>query len=156
LSRITAAAAHIAHTLAARRSTQPAGVTFRNGLLMTATQSHIDEETRGLASTLANRVDELAQDVASAVRAEVDFYKSTRAVADDDLLTSCTENLRVALKSLEDGVAFDTAPAITTGSRRAAAGVPLPALRPASLPARLRGARHRAPTRSRACRWRRA
>ena len=47
---------------------------------MTAQVSQIDEETRGIASTLANRVDELAQDVASAVRAEVDFYKSTRAV----------------------------------------------------------------------------
>ena len=96
---------------------------------MTARQSiHIDEETRGLASTLAQRVDELAQDVARAVRAEVDFYKSTRAVNDEDLLDSCTENLRFALKSLEDGVAFDTAPAITTGSRRAAAGIPLPAV----------------------------
>ncbi|MDT5370251.1 MAG: hypothetical protein QOC62_4682 [Mycobacterium sp.] len=75
---------------------------------------------------LASNVDELAQDVASTVRAEVDFYKATRAVADDDLLASCTENLRVALKSLQDGVAFDTSPAVTTGSRRAAAGVPLP------------------------------
>ncbi|MDT5291615.1 MAG: hypothetical protein QOF88_6504, partial [Mycobacterium sp.] len=95
---------------------------------MTVQQSHIDEETRGIASTLANRVDELAQDVASAVRSEVDFYKSTGAVADDDLLASCTENLRFALKSLEDGVAFDTSPAVTTGSRRAAAGIPLPAV----------------------------
>ena len=96
---------------------------------MTALQSiHIDEETRGIASTLAHRVDELAQDVACAVRAEVDFYKSTRAVTDDDLLASCTENLRFALKSLEDGVAFDTSPAVTTGSRRAAAGIPLPAV----------------------------
>ncbi len=83
---------------------------------MTAQVSHIDEKTRGIVSTLADRVDELAQDVASAVRAEVDFYKSTRAVADDDLLASCTENLRFALKSLEDGVAFDTSPAVTTGS----------------------------------------
>jgi hypothetical protein len=77
---------------------------------------------------LASNVDKLAQDVASAVKAEVDFYKTTRAVADDDLLTSCTENLRFALKSLQDGVAFDTSPAVTTGSRRAAAGVPLPAV----------------------------
>jgi hypothetical protein len=95
---------------------------------MTVQQSHIGEETRGLASTLAERVDELAQDVACAVRAEVDFYKNTRAVTDDDLLASCTENLRSALKSLEDGVAFDTSPAVTTGSRRAAAGIPLPAV----------------------------
>jgi hypothetical protein len=77
---------------------------------------------------LASNVDQLAQDVASAVRAKVDFYNSTRAVADNDLLASCTENLRYALKSLEDGVAFDTSPAITTGSRRAAAGIPLPAV----------------------------
>src|SRR6476469_6261141 len=95
---------------------------------MTAQVSHIDEKTRGIVSTLAQRVDELAHDVASAVRAEVDFYKSTGAVADDDLLASCSENLRFALKSLEDGVAFDTSPAVTTGSRRAAAGIPLPAV----------------------------
>jgi hypothetical protein len=96
---------------------------------MTTRQSiHIDEVARGIASTLAHRVDELAQDVASAVRAEVDFYKSTHAVTDDDLLASCTENIRIAWKSLEDGVAFDTLPAATTGSRRAAAGIPLPAV----------------------------
>ena len=96
---------------------------------MTAiTSTHIDEEARRIASTLAQRVDELAQDVAAAVRAEVDFYKNTRAVSDGDLLASCTENLRFALKSLEDGVAFDTSPAVTTGSIRAAAGIPLPAV----------------------------
>ena len=77
---------------------------------------------------LASNVDELAHDVASAVRAEVDFYNSTRAVTDDDLLASCTANLRYALKSLEDGVAFDTSPATAAGSRRAAAGIPLPAV----------------------------
>jgi hypothetical protein len=77
---------------------------------------------------LASNVEELAQNVASAVRAEVDFYKTTRAVADDELLASCTENIRFALKSLEDGVAVDTLPAATTGSTRAAAGIPLPAV----------------------------
>src|SRR6478752_8551630 len=86
------------------------------------------DPVRRIMSMLAGNVDELAQHVASAVRAEVDFYKSTRAVADDDLLARCTENLRFALKSLEDGVAFDALPAVTTGSRRAAAGVPLPAV----------------------------
>ena len=84
---------------------------------MTARQSiQIEKETRGIPSMLAGNVDELAQHVASAVRAEVDFYKSTRAMADDDLLASCTENIRFALKSLEGGVAFDTLPAASTGS----------------------------------------
>ena len=77
---------------------------------------------------LADNVDKLAQDVACAVRAEVDFYKSTRVVTDDDLLASCADNLRIALNSLQEGVAFDTSPAVATGSRRAAAGVPLPAV----------------------------
>ena len=74
------------------------------------------DPVRRIMSMLAGNVDELAQHVASAVRAEVDFYKSTRAVADDDLLASCTENIRFALKSLEGGVAFDTLPAASTGS----------------------------------------
>ena len=86
------------------------------------------DPVRRIASMLASNVDELAHDVASAVRAEVDFYNSTRAVTDDDLLASCTANLRYALKSLEDGVAFDTSPATAAGSRRAAAGIPLPAV----------------------------
>ena len=70
---------------------------------------------------LADNVDKLAQDVACAVRAEVDFYKSTRVVTDDDLLASCADNLRIALNSLQEGAAFDTSPAVATGSRRAAA-----------------------------------
>ena len=102
---------------------------FGNGLLMTAQPSTgTDEHVRKIASMLANNVDELAQDVACAVRAEVDFYKATRSVADDDLLASCTENIRFALNNLQEGAAFDTSPAVATGSRRAAAGVPLPAV----------------------------
>jgi len=87
-----------------------------------------DEHVRRIASMLADNVDKLAQDVACAVRAEVDFYKSTRVVTDDDLLASCADNLRIALNSLQEGAAFDTSPAVATGSRRAAAGVPLPAV----------------------------
>ena len=102
---------------------------FGNGLLMTAQPStDPDEHVRQIASMLASNVDELAQDVASAVRAEVDFYKATGAVADDDLLASCTENIRFALNGLKDGAAFDTSPAVATGSRRAADDVPLPAV----------------------------
>jgi PucR C-terminal helix-turn-helix domain/GGDEF-like domain len=95
---------------------------------MTAQVTDPDQQVQRITSTLMGRVDELAQDAASTVRAEVDFYKSTRVVTDDDLLDSCADNLRLALKSLDDGVAFDTSPAVATGSRRAAAGVPLPAV----------------------------
>ncbi|MDT5070214.1 MAG: hypothetical protein QOK02_6369, partial [Mycobacterium sp.] len=60
---------------------------FENGSLMTALPS--TDSVQRIMSILASNVDELAQDVASAVRAEVDFYKTTRAVADDALLASC-------------------------------------------------------------------
>ena len=88
----------------------------------------VDEQVQGIASELASRVDELAHAVACAVRAEVAFYKSTSVVTNDELLTSSAENLRFALKCLETADGFDTSPAVATGSKRAAAGVPLPAV----------------------------
>src|ERR1700751_606915 len=88
----------------------------------------VDEQVQGIASELASRVDELAHAVACAVRAEVAFYKSTGVVTDDELLTSSRDNLQFALKCLEGAAGFDTSPAVTTGSKRAAAGVPLPAV----------------------------
>src|SRR5271163_335937 len=88
----------------------------------------VDEQIQGIASELASRVDELAHAVACAVRAEVAFYQSTGVVTNDELLTSSAENLRLALKCLETADGFDTSPAVATGSKRAAAGVPLPAV----------------------------
>jgi hypothetical protein len=91
-------------------------------------RAEIDEEVRRIASALASHVDELAQSVASAVRAEVDFYNRAGVVTDDELLASTTDNLQFALKGLEAAAEFDTSPAVATGSKRAAAGVPLPAV----------------------------
>jgi hypothetical protein len=91
-------------------------------------RADIDGQVGRIASALASRVDELAQSVASAVRAEVDFYKSTGVVTNDELLGSCTDNLQFALKCLESAGDFDTSPAVATGSKRAAAGVPLSAV----------------------------
>jgi hypothetical protein len=88
----------------------------------------IDEQVRRIASALVSRVDELAQSVASAITAEVDFYKSTGVVTNDDLLASSTDNIHFALKCLEAAEDFDPSPAVATGSKRAAAGVPLPAV----------------------------
>src|ERR1700760_4834091 len=90
--------------------------------------TEVDEQVQGIASELASRVDELAQAVACAVRAEVAFYQSSGVVTNDELLTSSVENLGLALKCLETAEGFDTSPAVATGSKRAAAGVPLPAV----------------------------
>jgi hypothetical protein len=88
----------------------------------------VEEQVRRIALELAGRVDELAHAVTSAVRVEVAFYKSTGVVTNDELLTSSAENLRFALKCLGTAEGFDTSPAVATGSKRAAAGVPLPAV----------------------------
>ena len=60
------------------------------------------------------------------MRSTVDFYKATSVVTDDDLLASSAENIRFLVGGLRDGEPFDTSPAIVTGAKRAAAGVPLP------------------------------
>lgn len=91
-------------------------------------RADIDGQVRGIASALASRVDELAQSVASAIRAEVDFYKNTGVVTNDELLASSADNLQFALKYLETAAGFDTSPAVATGSKRAVVGVPLPAV----------------------------
>jgi PucR C-terminal helix-turn-helix domain/GGDEF-like domain len=91
-------------------------------------RADIDGQVRGIASALASRVDDLAQSVASAVRAEVDFYKNTGVVTNDELLASSADNLQFALKYLETAAGFDTSPAVATGSKRAVVGVPLPAV----------------------------
>jgi len=75
----------------------------------------IDGQVRAIASALVSRVDELAQSVASAVRAEVEFYKRTGLVTSDELLASCTDNIQFALKCLESAADFDTSPAVRDG-----------------------------------------
>ena len=91
-------------------------------------RADIDGQVRGIASALASRVDDLAQSVASAVRAEVDFYKVSAVVTNDELLASSADNLQFALKYLETAAGFDVSPAVATGSKRAVVGVPLPAV----------------------------
>lgn len=88
----------------------------------------IDAQLAAIGATLGARVDELAQRVVSAIRAEVDFYRQTAVIPDDQLLADTTANLRYVFAALHEGSAFDTSPAVTTGSNRAQAGVPLPAV----------------------------
>jgi PucR C-terminal helix-turn-helix domain/GGDEF-like domain len=95
---------------------------------LTMTSADIDEQIMHIGSVLGRRLDQLAREVASSVTANVDFYKNTKVVSAEDLLASSIDNLRFLLDSLEAGADFDTTPAIATGTKRAAAGVPLPAV----------------------------
>ncbi|MUL44806.1 PucR family transcriptional regulator [Mycobacterium sp. CBMA293] len=88
----------------------------------------MDTQVKELGSLLANRLDDVGRDVVSSVRSNVEFYKVNDVVPDADLLESTTDNIRFIFESLTAGQAFDTSPAADTGARRAAAGVPLPAV----------------------------
>ena len=66
--------------------------------------------------------------IASAIKADVPFYRETKVITADELIRSSTDNTRFIFSALPVGQSFDTSPAIDTGSLRAAVGVPLPAV----------------------------
>ena len=85
-------------------------------------------QVKNIGSVLERRLDELAQQVAALVRANVDFYRDTPVVSDEELLASSTDNLRYLFEGLRTAEPFDTSPAGATGTQRAAAGAPLAAV----------------------------
>jgi hypothetical protein len=88
----------------------------------------IDSQVVEIGAALGDRVDELAADIAAAIKADVTFYRQTEVVSDDELLRTSTETTRFVFAGLQAGQPFDTSPAFETGSLRAASGVPLPAV----------------------------
>ena len=95
---------------------------------MSMASTGIDAQVMQIGSVLVRRLDELAHQVSSSIRANVEFYKTTAVVSDGELLASSTENLRFLFGGLRAAEPFDTSPAVATGTARAAAGVPLPAV----------------------------
>ncbi|AQA06532.1 hypothetical protein BVC93_19440 [Mycobacterium sp. MS1601] len=81
-----------------------------------------------MGASLGGRLDELAQRVVTAIRAQVEFYRVTSVITDERLLADTTTNLRFVFAALEQAQVFDTTPAVTTGNARASAGVPLPSV----------------------------
>lgn len=91
-------------------------------------EGDIETQVSDIGAKLASRAEELGRDIAATVRADIDFYRHTRIVTDEELLISSLENIRFVFDGLEGGQPFDTSPAVTTGSKRAADNVPLPAV----------------------------
>jgi len=90
--------------------------------------SDIDAQVLRIGAALRGRVDELAHRIASAIKAEVAFYRETKVITADELIRSSADNTRFIFGALPAGQPFDTSPAVDTGSLRAAVGVPLPAV----------------------------
>jgi PucR C-terminal helix-turn-helix domain/GGDEF-like domain len=93
---------------------------------MTMVAPDIDAQVTQIGTAIAGRLDEMAQQVTTSIRANVAFYTDTSVVSADELVASITENIRFLFNGLREGADFDTSPAVATGTSRAAAGVPLP------------------------------
>ena len=84
------------------------------------------EQVSLIGAELSNRAEELGRAVASAIRGEIAFYRQTEVVSHDQLVESCTANVRFIFSGLAGPKSFDTAPATVTGESRAQSKVPLP------------------------------
>jgi hypothetical protein len=88
-----------------------------------------DDPLADLATELVERLDDLAGEAAALIRERIDFYRESPIVADAELRENLRANLSNALGRLAArGRPFVDVEARETGRRRAAAGVPLPAV----------------------------
>jgi hypothetical protein len=87
-----------------------------------------DPELAAVARSLLDRVAELSATLADAIRSQISLYGAGSAVTPGQLVESLQSNLAFIFRSLGSGQTFDTSEARATGVRRAAAGVPLPAI----------------------------
>jgi PucR C-terminal helix-turn-helix domain/GGDEF-like domain len=84
------------------------------------------EQVSLIGAELSRRTEELGGAVAAAVRHDIDFYRTTEVVSHDQLVESCTANVRFIFSGLAGPQSFDTTPATVTGESRALSRVPLP------------------------------
>ena len=81
-----------------------------------------------LSDLMLARTDELSARMADLIAREVDFYQAQNVVSTAELRHSCAANTHYVFRSLAGEADLDVEPAETTGTARAAAGVPLPAV----------------------------
>lgn len=91
-----------------------------------------EENGRGdvamIGANLESDTDELARRVVTAIRAEIDFYRSNCIIDDAELFTAATDLLTSVSSALRADTPFDTSRAEEIGRHRATVGVPLTAL----------------------------
>jgi sugar diacid utilization regulator len=81
-----------------------------------------------LSELMLARAPELGAALADRLFREIDAYRDGTVVAKDEVRISCQENLTFVFNSLSGHAHADVTPAAHTGTTRALAGVPLPAL----------------------------
>ncbi|MFZ0903432.1 MAG: helix-turn-helix domain-containing protein [Mycobacterium sp.] len=81
-----------------------------------------------LSKLMLARAPELGEALADRLFREIDAYQDGTVVSKDEVAASCEANLTFVFHSLSGHTDSDVSPAEHTGSARALAGVPLPAL----------------------------
>jgi hypothetical protein len=83
------------------------------------------EQVSLIGAELTRQTDQLGAAIAAAIRDEIDFYRDADVVTQDDLVESCTDNVRFIFGGFAGPQTFDTTPAALTGESRAQRRVPL-------------------------------
>src|ERR1700759_5011546 len=83
------------------------------------------EQVSLIGAELTRQTEQLGAAIASAIRDEIDFYRENSVVSQQQLVESCTDNVRFIFSGLAEPQTFDTTPAALTGESRAQSRVPL-------------------------------
>ncbi|ABG96279.1 MULTISPECIES: PucR family transcriptional regulator [Rhodococcus] len=87
-----------------------------------------DPSVAAMGRVMLGHADELGAELADLIRVQVDFYGSSAVVAKDELRQSCAANIAFVFRQLSGDADPDIPAAAETGTARARAGVPLPAV----------------------------
>jgi hypothetical protein len=85
----------------------------------------VRKQVAEVAEALYQRADDLAADLARAIRREVRMYQAAAPVPYDVVVEGCGANMRPVLEAIAAGTDFDSTAATTLGIERARDGVPL-------------------------------
>ncbi|MBJ8346647.1 CdaR family transcriptional regulator [Antrihabitans sp. YC2-6] len=87
-----------------------------------------DADIAELGKAMLESAGELGAELADRICRDIDFYRSNAVVAKEQVQASCTANMTYVFTSLTGHAEMDVSVAEATGSERAAAGIPLPAV----------------------------
>lgn len=88
----------------------------------------VDPHVVELGRLMLARAPELGESMAGLLCSEIDAYRDGNFVTKDQVAESCVANVTFIFHALADDADVDVAPAERTGTERALAGVPLPAV----------------------------
>ncbi|MGB8405661.1 MAG: helix-turn-helix domain-containing protein [Mycobacterium sp.] len=93
--------------------------------MTSAPASAVDRYIVDLSRLMLERIDQLGEQLADRIWAEIDGYRTLPPAARDNVRESCVANMTFVFHSLAGDGSADLSPAMATGRKRAVEGVPL-------------------------------